>query len=797
MNKFFRYALLVLLLGAVPLSAQSPSQVKTVELKQVGPQAISEPLIRANIRVKQGDTFSRLTVDDDVRNLYKTGYFYNIKSVEDPTPDGVILTYVLVARLRVTDIKFTGHTKYSTSQLLKMVKSKVGEPLDEPKFFADAQEIKKKYQNAGFPGTGVEYKVTPDENAGRATVVIEIVEAPKIRIVDVVFDGAQSFPQKKLRKVIKTRRWWIFSWITQSGKLKDDVLEDDKEKLSDFYRNHGYIDYELKGVKQEAVTANKAVLHFNLAEGHQYRLGAVGFKGVALFTTNQLSAILKMNVGDIFTPKGMTADREAIEDFYGAKGYIDVRIFARKLPNIETGTMDLVYEITEGDKSYLEKIEIKGNVKTKDKVIRRELAVSPGETFDMVRVKRSKTRLQQMGFFERVDTRPEETDVPNRKNLVVGVEEKNTGNFTIGAGFSSVDSLVGFVEVSQSNFDLFKPPTFTGAGQKLRLRASVGTVRKDYLLAFVEPWFLDRKLALGVDLYYREYSYYSTFFDERRYGGKVSLTRTLGSDFLIGSTTLTVENVSIFDVDPSSPITYIDTEGDFFLARVGASIAYDTRNNALLPNRGQRSELVGEVVGGDASFYKMEAKTSWFFPGFGEGHVFEVGVKGGVIDAFSSFGEDSGSKRTWYTTNIYSGAKVAHKTKNLPHNDVPFFERYFLGGAYSLRGFEYREVSPMESGIGGVGLEPVGGNTYWMAYAEYSLPIIDRLRVAAFYDMGNVYYDSYQWDFAEYNSDIGMGMRINLPIGPLRFDYAYPIKNVTGQGGGGRFNFTVGYQREF
>ena len=797
MNKFFRYALLVLLLGAAPLPAQSPSQVKTVELKQVGPQAISEPLIRANIRVKQGDTFSRLTVDDDVRNLYKTGYFYNIKSIEDATPDGVILTYVLVAKLRVTDIKFTGNTKYASSQLLKIAKSKAGEPLDEPKLFTDAQEIKKKYQNAGYPGTGVEYKVNPDENAGRATVVFEIVEAPKIKLVNVVFDGAQSFPQKKLRKVIKTRRWWVFSWITQSGKLKDDVLEDDKEKLSDYYRNQGHIDYDLKEVKQEAVSAKKAVLHFVLSEGRQYRLGAVSFKGATLFTTNRLSEVLKMNVGSVFTPKGLATDREALEDLYGTRGHIDVRVFARKLPNIETGTMDLAYEITEGDKSYIEKIEIKGNVKTKDRVIRRELAVSPGETFDMVRVKRSKTRLQQMGFFERVDTRPEETDVPNRKNLVVGVEEKNTGNFTIGAGFSSVDSLVGFAEVSQSNFDLFNPPTFTGGGQKLRLRASVGTVRKDYLLSFVEPWFLDRKLSLGVDLYYREYSYYSTFFDERRYGGKVSLSRTLGSDFLIGATSLTVENVGIFDVDQNSPSTFINSEGDFLLARLGASIAYDTRNNALLPNRGQRSELVGEVVGGDASFYKMEAKTSWFFPGFGEGHVFEVGAKAGVIDAFGTFGKDAGASRTWYTTNIYTGTPVQHKVPNLSHNDVPFFERYFLGGAYSLRGFEYREVSPMESGTGGVGLQPVGGNTYWMAYAEYSLPIIDRLRVAAFYDMGNVYYDSYQWDFAQYNSDIGIGMRINLPVGPLRFDYAYPIKNVTGQGGSGRFNFTVGYSREF
>ena len=798
MNKFFRFALLALWLGVSPLFAQAPSQVKKVELKLVGPQSVSEPLVRANIRVKEGDNFSRLAVDDDVRNLYATGYFYNIRIVEDPTPEGVILTYVLVAKPRVTGIKYVGNTKYDAGDLKKVVKSKVGEPLDERKLFADAQEIKKKYQNAGFPRTEVEYKlVNMDENAGRGAVEFDIREMPKVRIVDVMFDGATAFPQKKLRKTLKTRRWWIFSWITQSGKLKDDVLEDDKDKLSDFYREKGYIDFDLKEVKQEFLTPSRMVLHFIVNEGRQYKVGAIGFKGVTLFPTNDLIKVLKMKVGETFTPKGLADDREALEDHYGSRGYIDARVFPRKNPNIETGTMDLVYEFVEGDKSYIEKIEIKGNVKTKDKVIRRELAVSPGEVFDMVRVKRSKSRLQQMGFFERVDTRPEETDVPNRKNLVVGVEEKNTGNFVIGAGYGSIDSLFGEVTLYQGNFDLFKPPSFTGAGQKFRLHARFGTVLQDYEVSFTEPWFLDRKLAFGVDLYYRERGYYSTLYDERRYGARFSLTRALGSDFLIGSVSYTPESVGILNVNPNSPSTILDTEGSFFVNRFGASIAYNTLNNDLLPDKGQLSELSGEVVVGDANFYKLEAKTAWFFPGFAEGHVLEVGVKAGVVQAFSSFGTDRGPYRAYYTTNLITGAAVRHKVANLPHNDVPFFERYFLGGADSLRGFRYRDVSPQEYGTYGVGREPVGGNTFYLAYAEYSIPIIDRLRLAAFYDMGNVYYNSYQFNVSEYSSDVGIGMRLNLPIGPLRFDYGIPLEDSTGHAGGGRFNFTVGYRRQF
>ena len=798
MNKFFRYALLVLLLGAFPLCAQSPSQVKKIELKQVGAESVSEPLIRANIRVKQGDAYSRPAVDDDVRNLYGTGYFYNIRIVEDPTPDGVTLTYVLVAKPRVTDIKFTGNTKWDNGDLKKVVKAKVGEPLDERKLFGDAQEIKKKYENSGFPRTEVKYTLNIDENAGRGTVTFEVTETPKVRITDVVFDGTTAFPQKKLRKELKTRRWWMFSWITQSGKLKDDEFEDDKEHLAEFYRDKGYIDFELKEVKQEFTTPTRMILHFIVSEGRQYKVGTVAMKGATIFSTNDLKKVLRMNEGALFTPKGLASDREAVEDYYGSRGYIDARVFPRKNPNVETGTMDLGYEFTEGEKATIEKIEIKGNVKTKDKVIRRELAVSPGETFDMVRVKRSKARLQQMGFFERVDARPEETDVPNRKNLVVGVEEKNTGNFTIGAGFSSVDSLVGFVEVSQANFDLFKPPTFTGAGQKFRLRASVGTVRQDYLISFVEPWFLDRKLTFGTDLYYREASYYSDLYDERRAGGKVSLTRALGSDFLIGSVSYTAETVGIIHVDPRSPQTILDAEGTHFLNRLGASLAYDTRNNGLLPDRGQRSELLVEAVAGDASFYKIEAKTAWFFPGFAKGHVLEMGVKGGTVEALASFGTDAGPTRYYTNYNNITGEPIVKKVKNLEHNDVPFFERYFLGGAYSLRGYKYREVSPHENGTRGVYDEPVGGNSYYMAYAEYSIPIIENLRVAAFYDMGNVYYNSYDFDITKYSSDVGLGLRLNIPrLGPLRFDYGIPLHDDNNLGGGGRFNFTVGYTRDF
>src|SRR3989475_6756073 len=461
----------------------SSAKISKIDIKHVGPASVSDEFIRANIRVKVGDPYLRAGIDDDVRNLYATGLFYNIRvAPPEVTPNGVVLTYVVQGKPRLTEIQFRGNKRFSDAKLRKKLSSKIGEPLDERKLFTDGQEIQKMYQKAGYPRTEVKPVSSVIEESGRATATFEITESPKVKIIRVEFVGAKAFSQRKLRKVIKTRKHWMFSWITGSGFLKDEQFEDDQEKLREFFRDDGYIDFEIKEVQILNPTPRTMVIRFMVYEGSQYKVGSVKFTGNKLFTISEVTngvryvtAIkpgkhkfgpngLPMDVGDIFTPKGMAKDIEAVEDFYGAKGYIDVTTSTRNLtvlriPNTDTGTMDLEFQVDEGQRSYIEKIDIRGNTKTKDKVIRRELAVYPGEVFDMVRVKVSKQRLEGLQYFEKVDTRSEPTDAPNRKNLIVGVDEKKTGNLTLGAGFSSVDSIVGYVELSQGNFDLFKPPT--------------------------------------------------------------------------------------------------------------------------------------------------------------------------------------------------------------------------------------------------------------------------------------------------------------------------------------------------
>ena len=822
--------------AAVAQQAEAPAAppIEKIIIKHIGPPAVSDELIRANIRVKEGDPFSQVSLDDDVRNLIGTGYFYNVRVGEERGEKGLTVTYAVQGKPVLTEIRFTGNKKYSYSKLRKKVTSKAGDPLDERKLFNDAQEILKMYQKAGMQKTTVEYKPSINENLGKGTVTFEITEAPKVRIKDVVFDGATHFKQSKLRKTIKTRRWWMWSWLTGSGKLKDEEFEEDKEKLHDFYAENGYIDFELKDVKFDYLRTNRMVLHLEVSEGSQYKVGGVEFKGNELFKREEIVANLRskdneknyrglqLKPGAVFTPKKLEKDTEAIEDFYGSQGYIESRANPQKIANIDKGTLDLQYNIREGDKFYIERIDIKGNTKTKDKVIRRELAITPGEPFDMVRVKISKARLEQMQYFEKVDAKPEDTAIANRKNLVIGVEEKNTGNIAVGAGFSSVDSIVGFVEVTQGNFDLFNPPYFTGGGEKARIRAQYGSQRQDYIIGFTEPWFLGRRLRLDTEVYYRQLNYLSDNYQQTQVGGHVGLTKQLPFN-LTGGINYTLENIGIkfsdtYKATYPAQVTNISSvnlpggqvgsvtnvvagpqpqllqeEGDRLVSRLDFSLAHDTRNSALLPTRGHRiefaPELVGGPLGGDVDFYKLELRVAQYWTpqrlapqssvwqDILEGHVLELTGKVGVVDAYGN--GDRGDK-----------------------NRVPLFDRNYLGGLYSLRGYKYRKIGPVDELTG----EPIGGDTYWTGTAEYSIPIIERLRFAVFYDAGMVYKDPYSftpYKYADgsttgvYADNFGFGIRLNLPIGPLRLDYGIPITHDKYSGNGGQFQFGVGYTRDF
>jgi outer membrane protein insertion porin family len=835
MKLFLRLLGLCLLLGVAQRAwAQEAAgpKVDRVDVQYKGPKSVSEQFIRANTSLKAGDIYTPNRTEADIHSLFATGQFYNIQVSVDQQPDGgVVVTYIVQANLRITDVKISGNKKLSASKIRKKITVKAGQALDEQKLFTDAQAIKQLYEKYGYTGTQVKYVFdTFDETTGRASVTFQITEAPKIRVVKVEFPGAKAFSQRELRRQIKTRAHWMFSWLTGSGVFKEDQFQDDKDTLTQFYRDHGYLDFEIKDVKFEHPKPDRLVIQFDDYEGKQYKVGAVKFTGNQVFNGAAIRAGLKyihdfqhskaklgtnnlpMDVGDVFTPDGLEKDRQAIQDFYGSKGYIDYSsplnpplVIISNVPNVDTGTMDLDFQLNEGQKSYVEQISIRGNVKTKDKVIRRELAIAPGEVFDMVRVNISKQRLQNLDYFDKVDMEPEPTEPPiaGRKNLDVNVSEKDTGKFTLGAGFSSVNALVGFAEISQGNFDLFHPPYFTGGGQKLRLFIQLGTVEQDYELEFIEPWLFNRKLALDADLYRHQWNFQSpnNIYDESLTGARFGLTRALGSDFLIGSVSYSIENVGINlnggwhdyttfpsgapptgigpfpqSIQPNVPAAILEQTGNHLFNRFAASLAYDTRNAAgtRLPNHGQRTELDPEFNVGDTTYYKVEAKSAWFFPGLFRGHVLEADARVGIADSLSG-------------------------------GDVPFYERYYLGGLYSLRGFKYRNIGPRDPTYGSNPImpnEPIGGDSYWYGSLNYTIPILEKdngpsVRFELFYDVGAVGAGPYSFS-GNFDDNWGIGLLLDIPhLGPLKLEYGVPITHDKYNSGSGQFQFGVGMQRLF
>jgi outer membrane protein insertion porin family len=832
MRLFFRLFGICLLLVCAPVvwSQTTGLKIDRVDIKYVGPASVSEQFIRSNIRLKAGYSFQANATESDIRDLYATGQFYNIRvGLNQASDGGVIVTYIVQVRPRLTEIKIEGNKKLSTSKIRKKITVKVGQPLDEQKLFTDCQEIQKLYEKYGYAGTKVKYVVDVDENAGRGTATFQITEAPKVKIVRIEFLGAAAFSQRELRKQLKTKERWMFSWLTGSDVFKQDQFEDDQDALTQFYRNHGYLDFQIKDVRLLHPTPNTMDIQFFVFEGRQYKVGSIKFSGNKIFNDEQihqgLQAVhaferargklgphgLTMDVGDTFTPDGLDKDLEAIEDFYGGKGYINVKrgptLRAVQIPNVDTGTMDLEFQIDEGQKYYVERINIKGNIKTKDKVIRREMAIAPGEVFDMVRVKISKERLEGLQYFSKVDMEPEPTDPPiaGRQNLDVNVEEQNTGKITLGAGFSSVDSLVGFASIEQDNFDLFHPPTFTGGGQRARLFVQLGTQRQDYELLFSEPWFMNRKLRLTVTLYRHQWDFESpnNIYNETRTGASVSLTRALWSDFLIGSVGYSIEDVGInlnggwhgwetvpgiispiippptIQIPPNVPSAILEQTGDHLFQHFTATLAYDTRNSTQLPNGGQRTEFDPEFVTGDSTYYKLELKSAWYFRGLFKSHVIELTGRTGVADGFGS-------------------------------DVVPFYDAYYLGGLYSLRGFKYRNIAPRDPTYGSNPLtdnplmpnEPIGGDSFWFGSVDYYIPIIEQeggvgLRLDFFYDAGSVSGSPYSAS-GPFDDDAGIGLLLNIPhLGPLQLYYGVPITHDQYNSGSGQFQFGFGYAREF
>jgi outer membrane protein insertion porin family len=742
-----------------PQAAQGPPIIRSIEVQYVGPETVSKERILAHMRTKVGQPYSNQVVEQDIAALYKTGSIQNVRIFAQPQGDGVKVIVAVQTRAIVREIEIAGAERIKPKRLRKEIKLKLNQPVDEQQLEEARQKIIEVYQGRGFTDVSVQFRVDPiDEKRGTARVVFTVNEGVRGAVSQIHFEGNAHFSEKVLRKQMKTRGKTLISFVDKSGRLDEVQLEQDLDKLREFYQNHGYIDVEIKDVRRERTEKGPKIVTIVIAEGPQYHVHKVTISGYEAAKEDRIRALLKMKEGSVYSPKQLRDDAKAVADAYGSAGYVDLVILPEGAP-AGPAQIDVHYKIEEGVRSFVNRINIEGNTRTKDKVIRREVLVAPGDVFNTVRVDITKKRLDNLGYFAKVETYPEDTDIPGRKDLTILVQEKRTGSLSFGGGFSTVDQLVGFAELTQGNFDLFNWPSFTGGGQKFRLRIQYGTQRKDFILTLTEPYFLDRRLALTGQLFYTEANYLSALYDQRNYGFMTELRKPINA-YMYGTLGYMLQDIDIFNVAASAPDFIQSQNGSFVESKIFSSLVYDSRDNPLLSRRGQRITfspvIAGGFLGGDTQIYALDLEGSQYF------HLPKdlILLINGEIATVNQWGNGT---------------------------EVPIFERLFLGGSNNLRGFPFREVGPQENG------EPIGGQSMARATVELTFPIIEKARGAIFYDTGFVNSSAWSFGFNNIASDVGIGIRLDLPIGPLRLDYGYPLQR-DGYNGGGHFNFNVGYQ---
>jgi outer membrane protein insertion porin family len=773
--QIFAFAL-ALLIGAPLVRAQAenpvpeaapPKKVASVAIKFIGIANISEQIVRANIQVQAGSDFDGPAIDRDIRSLYRTGLFEFIEVKREELPDkSVNLVFEITPKYRVQAIRFDGNKAYKSSRLESEISTKTNSALDEHTVKADVEKLHEFYQKHGFNQVQITYDIQRDRSSGYGTVIYKIREGEKVRIADIRFVGNNHIKARLLRKQMETKRWWMFSWLTSTGRFKDDQFEDDVAKLGDYYRDHGFLDVDVP--EDRIIYAypkpGRLVITIHIEEGRQYRIGDISIIGCKIYAEDLLKLVLRQKSGMIFRPSKLDKDVETLEEFYGRSGYLDTRVRLVRKANLNTGNIDIEYQIEESEKFFVESIKIEGNTKTKSTVIIRELILGPGDVFDTVRMKASKLRLENTRFFDDVNLTPETTNIPGRRNLKVAVKEARTGNFSFGAGYSSLERATFFAEISQSNFDLFNEDPqsfFQGAGQKCRLRVQVGQLSNEVILSFEEPWLFQKELGLGFNIYRESSSYLSSYYQEIRTGGEIYLRKHL-FEYFEGRLSLTDEEINIDNVDPSSSATILALEGKTRTVKVGFQLLREARDKMINTTQGSRIELdtavAGGALGGSNNYYSFEAKGSEFIPVFrAQTQVLSLIARGGVIQNYGS------------------------------STDVAWYDKFFLGGANDLRGFNERDVGPKD-----INDVPLGGKSYGMFTAEYTFDVVKPVRFAFFYDAGFLNSGAYDFNPSRYNDDFGFGIRMFVMGAPLALDYGIPLTTDHQNKKGNQFNFSFG-----
>lgn len=736
-------------------ASQSSYLPRVTSVSVQGNQIISTNTVINKIKTQRGMELSREVINEDIKRLYASGYFQDVTF--DLVPDGSDFAVVVKVEEKpvVKEIRVKGNEKFSEDAIRDMMDLKTGNILDRHVLKEDINKIAGKYHDKGFKFVKIDHDVDVNQITRQAVIDILVKEGGKYKIDKILFNGVNAFKTGYLKGKMKTKEkaWWLLRF----GVFKEKYFSNDIERLKYLYQKEGYLDVSIESDFEYNDTDNKMNIILTVSEGQQYVTGDVKIVGNELYPESELWGQLEMLPGEVYSQIQLHAEHDALRKFYFEKGYINAQIQPQTDLNKDSGRVDIVYEINEGDLFYIDKVKIRGNTKTKDNVIRRELRIRPAERFDGKKLEYSKQRLENLGYFDEVSYETEPGSASNKRDLIFNVKEKQTGELSFGAGVSSIDQFIGFAEITQRNFDMMKWPTFTGGGQKLSLSGRMGSVTKDVDISFTEPYVFGKNLSFGVNIFNWEREGSNVDFDTRRRGFKLTLGKRF-TDKVKGNVAYTLESVKLKDIDDDAHPDVTASGVDNTLSRFEVGMSYDTRDNVFNPKSGwfisSSLELVGSVLGGDEDYYNAQFGASRFFSFF-EDHTLELRGRVGVTD---DFGDSS---------------------------QVPIFDRFYAGGLGTVRGFNYRRVGPKGGG------DAIGGESLYLASAEYVFPIIENFKGAVFMDAGHVNYDAYDADFSEISVSVGPGIKINTPLGPITFYYGYPIANKDTEDENGRLEFNL------
>ncbi len=744
----FLVALMVSLVLISFAFAQEGANIQS--LKVVGNKRIDESTILYYIKSKPGTLLSKRQIREDIEQIYSLGQFKDIRVETRNVLNGLEVEFLVEEIASVGDVEIVGNEKVDANDIREKIGIKRGATFNEHLIQESNEEIIKLYREKGyfFAQTNIETK-SNQENL--VSVTIRIKEGEKVKIDKVRFSGNKAFPDKDLLGQMETKEESWYSFLDDSGVYQKDILKLDLFRIEGLYHDRGHLRVKVLDPRIDIdQKAREIHITIPIEEGPQFRVKSLDIKGDDAVSPDEIQKSIQTKVGQVYNVSQLRQDILTITDLYGQKGYAYADANPISKLNDEDRTVELSVEVDKGKKVYVGNIEVLGNIKTRDNVIRREFRVKEGELFDGSKLKRSKQRINNLNFFEDVKIDTHRGENPDLIDILTTVTERPTGSFTVGAGFSSVENLIFSTSISQDN--LF------GNGQRLNLTAQLSSIRTDFNLGFTEPRLFDSEISFGVDAFNQDQDFIS--FDAKSTGGGIRIGKSL-SEYDSVNLKYRFDNVETSGVD-SADVTEFFKNETRVTSRIAPTYVHDSRDNFLNPSKGWRHVVAFELAGlGGSKFTKSSYDVTYYRPLMGK----LVGALHGRVSYADGYGGEK----------------------------LPAFERYFMGGATSLRGFNIEDVGPKNSDD-----DPIGGSQSLLLNLEVQYPFTKSFRGFLFYDRGNIYGGGFNtsttassFDLGEMRSSVGAGIRFISPFGPLGFSYGIKLDREDGEKAA-EFHFSAG-----